>query len=145
MRLLECRARSARELRDRLRRRGAQAGVIDAVLAWLAAQGLVNDPVFARQWTESRLRTGHGRRRIALELRAKGIDGATIRSTLAETADPEQELAAALTLARRRAQSLRRLEPAAQRRRLHSLLLRRGYPHDVIERVLTRTVTDDGT
>lgn len=144
LRLLEFRARSRAELRQRLSRRGAGADAIEAALDRLAAQGYVNDEAFARQWTESRLRTGHGRRRIALELRVKGVAGGTIRETLETLADPEEETVAAARLARQRLRLLRRLEPAAQRRRLYGLLQRRGYAADVIERVLARVVHADG-
>lgn len=144
LRLLEDRARSRQELLQRLQRKGAAPSVIDAVLARLSAQGLVDDEAFARQWTESRLRTGHGRRRIALELRVKGIAGALIREALAEVAEPAQEAAAAERLARARRRLLRSLAPAVQRRRLYGFLQRRGYAGDVIERVLARLVGDDG-
>lgn len=143
LRLLEYRARSRQELAQRLRRKGAEPPVIERALARLTAQGLVDDEAFARQWTESRLRTGHGRRRIALELRVKGIAGATIRDALGELADPAHEAAAAERLARRRLRLLQRLEPAVQRRRLYGLLQRRGYAAEAIERVLARVVSDD--
>ena len=143
LRLLEFRARSRQELAQRLQRKGAVPSVIEAVLARLSAQGYVNDAVFARQWTESRLRTGHGRRRIALELRVKGIASATIRDALGELADPAREADAAERQVRQRLRLLRRLEPAAQRRRLYGFLQRRGYAADVIERVLARLVNND--
>ncbi len=143
LRLLEFRARSRAELRQRLSCRGAAADVIETALDRLAVQGYVNDEAFARQWTESRLRTGHGRRRIALELRIKGIAGGTIHETLETLIEAGDETEAALRLARQRLRLLRGMEPAVRRRRLYGLLQRRGYAADVIERVLTRLVSDD--
>ena len=143
LRLLKYRARSRQELAQRLQRNGVESAVIEEVLARLAAQGYVDDAAFARQWVESRLRTGHGRRRIALELRVKGIASATIRGTLTELADPAHETEAAGQQVRQRLRLLRGVAPAAQRRRLYALLQRRGYAADVIERVLARLVTDE--
>ena len=143
LRLLEYRARSRQELTQRLRRKGVEPPVIDETLARLTAQGYVNDEAFARQWVESRLRTGHGRRRIALELRVKGIASATIREALGELADAAHEAEAAGQLARARLRLWRGLAPAAQRRRVYGLLQRRGYAADVIERALARLVIDD--
>ncbi len=142
LRLLEYRARSRQELEQRLRRRGAPPDVIEQVLARLAQQGYVNDEQFAKQWAESRVRTGHGKRRIAVELRAKGIGTQTIRDTLSATAG-QQEFDAAWRLVSQRARAWRGLEPATIRRRLYGLLQRRGYTNDVIERVLTRIAPND--
>ena len=142
LRLLAHRARSRREIEQRLRRHGVAPETIEQTLVRLAGQGYVDDEQFARQWAESRVRTGHGRRRIAVELRAKGVATQTIRDTLAGT-DAQQEYEAARRLALQRLRAWRGLDAAAVRRRLYGWLQRRGYAGDVIEQVLARLAPDD--
>ena len=142
LRLLEHRARSAHELRQRLQRIGAPAGRISEALQRLSAMGYVDDGAFARQWTESRLRTGHGRRRIAQELHVKGVAPELIRRELDAQAPPAEELTGALEHARRRLRAWQRLPAAARQRRLQAFLQRRGFAVDVIEQVMERLVSE---
>ncbi len=72
--LLSRKAWTRRELRQRLRRRGAPDVVADAVVADLEGRGYVDDRAFARTWAESRARSRSvGSRRLVEELAAKGV------------------------------------------------------------------------
>ena len=84
------------------------------------------------------------RQELVQRLQRKGAAPSLIDAVLEEAADPAQEAAAAEGQVRQRLRLLRRLEPAAQRRRLYGFLQRRGYAADVIERALARVVSDDG-
>jgi regulatory protein len=137
--LLARRAWSARQLGARLIRRGAPEAVARGVVRELEGQGYVDDAAFARWWAEARAR---GRRvgsvRLRRELAARGIPRAlaeaAVEAAFAETGEAER----AFEAARRRLPALLRSAPARAPMRLRDHLLRRGYPADVVARVVRR-------
>jgi len=83
-------ARSRRELRARLAKKGVPDDLAERLLDRFAEVGLVDDEAFARSWVESRRRSrGLARRALAHELRRKGVDDETARTAL-DDVDPEQ-------------------------------------------------------
>jgi regulatory protein len=81
------------------------------------------------------------RRVLRHELRKKGIDDITIESAL-EQIDDDDEREAALRLAAKKIRSLSRYDEATQRRRLASMLMRRGYSSDVVAAVIAQVADD---
>lgn len=139
MRLLALRPRSAVELRQRLRQDGYNAGVTETVLAALQEVGLVDDREFARSWIASRMAGGGAsRRKLAWELRRKGIPEALIRELVTDGIDDETETEQARQLARRRSPPEAADQRADQRayQRLRDLLLRRGFEHETVRGVM---------
>ncbi len=135
LRLLGLRARSAAELKARLRREAFPEEVIAAVLSDLESASLVNDEEFARTWVASRQAAGGaGRRKLRWELRRKGISEDLIRQVLDAGTDDEAELRLAAQLAQRRLQG-QPPEPKTLAR-LRRLLLGRGFGFDTVEAVL---------
>lgn len=121
-------ARSRRELRDRLAKKGVPDELAERLLDRFTEVGLVDDEAFARSWVESRQRSrGLARRALAQELRRKGVDDETARTAL-DDLDPDREQQAARALVRKRLRSLRGLDQATATRRLAGLLARKGYP-----------------
>lgn len=138
--LLSRKAWTRRDLRDRLRRRGAPDAVADAVVADLEALGHVDDRAFAAGWAESRARgRALGSRRLREELLGKGVArplvDAAVRQAFAETDEASRALAAA----ERRLPLLRRAGPESAGRRLYDYLVRRGFPADIVRRVVRET------
>jgi regulatory protein len=137
LRLLARRARSAEELRRRLRTAGFEQNTIEAVLAELERVGLVDDEEFARLWVEDRRQGGQaGRRKLRWELRRKGISDDLIRASVDEAIDDETEVEQALVAARRRLGD----KPADVEAllRLRRYLLGRGYSYGTVEAALRR-------
>jgi len=135
LRLLALRPRSAVELRQRLCKDDYNAEVTEAVIAALQEVGLVDDREFARSWIASRQAGGGAsRRRLAWELRRKGISEALIRELVVDGIDDETETEQARQLARRRSPP----EAAEQRayQRLRELLLRRGFGYETVQVVM---------
>ena len=135
---------SRRDLTARLRRRGAPLEVAQAVVADLEAQGYVDDRAFARQWAEGRAsRRNLGSLRLKSELGQKGVPrplaDAAIRDAFRDAGEDER----ALEAARRRLPALRRKKAERAPARLRDYLLRRGYPADVVGRVLRRLLRVD--
>ncbi len=124
------RARSRRELADKLARKQVPAEVAARVLDRFEEVGLVDDEAFARLWVNDRgAGSGRGlaRRALAHELRTKGVADDTARDVLAAV-DPAEEEATARALVRKRLRSLQRVDTATATRRLVGLLARKGYP-----------------
>ena len=120
--------RTRAQLAETCRRRGAPESAVEAVLDRFGELGLVDDAAFARAWVDSR-HAGRGLARRALrhELRHRGVDDETAAQAL-EQVDDEAERQSAETLVRARLPGLARFDRATRRRRLHGLLVRRGYP-----------------
>lgn len=142
--MLALRSCSKKEIQDRLLRFHYLSGTIELVIYKLEKEGLLNDPVFARQWTESRMTQGkYGRTRIAYELRRKGISEDTVDEVMEET-NPEQELWSAYRLAEKSLKSVSsREEIIKQKRRIYSMLARRGFETDIIHQVMDRIFSDE--
>jgi regulatory protein len=139
--LLALRARSARDLRTALRRRGAVATDANAVVDQLQELGLVNDAAFARAVAQGRASaTGMSRRRVSQVLARKGIDARLADEATREVFEGVDETEAARAIAERRLRSLDRLDDAVRRRRLHAFLARRGFSSDVVRRVLEQVL-----
>ena len=88
MKYLAQRERSEQEIISRLRRSQYGEATIQKVLETLNLHELVSDGRFAEQWVHSRSRN-YGKRRIAQELRVKGITGQEAQAAL--DAVPEEE------------------------------------------------------
>ncbi len=113
-----------------------------AVVARLVEVGLVDDERFAVARAERLVRNGKSRRAIAVHLASKGIDPNTARAAI--STDPEDELRAALVLARRRRLGpfardegeLDREQARSSRQKALATLARAGFGMGVAERVL---------
>lgn len=136
--LLSRRARTERELRERLRKKGFADAPIDAVVRRLRELELIDDAQFARQWIATRQ---HLRPRGALalrqELRAHGLAPQIVEQALSEQIDAESERHACARVAR---SVLRRYAGEADwpsfQRKLGSYLLRRGFTFETIKPIL---------
>ena len=82
---MDCLARrehSVAELRRKLAARGFAGEEIDATLAGLARDGLVDDARFADAFVGARHRRGQGPARVRAELQQRGVAGETIGAAL---------------------------------------------------------------
>jgi regulatory protein len=136
--LLSYRSRSADELTRRLKRKGFEDEVAGETVERLGELRMVDDAAFAESFVRDRVRLRpHGRRRIASELRAKGVDADTARDAIAGVM--EREGATEVDLARAAAARWKprpNEDPAAARRRLAGFLARRGFAGDAVREVV---------
>ena len=139
LRLLAHRARSEREVRERLRRFPEE--VASEVVAALRSQGLLDDARFSSQWAESReARNPRSARLIARELLAKGVDGDLADEAVREIDDEESAYRACLKYSRIGG----RADPVAFQRRLLGYLRRRGFSQSVCRRAIGRLMDESG-
>ena len=141
LRLLAVRARSAAELRERLRRVGFAPDVAESVIANLADTELVDDAEFARSWVASRQAAGgFGKQKLRWELRRKGVAEKLIEAALEQAVSDETEDEQALTLAQKRLKG--EVEDARRLARVRRLLIGRGFGFDTVDRVMRRISSD---
>ncbi len=141
------RARSRRELADKLASRGVPDEIGVRLLDRFEEVGLVDDAAFARAWVSGRQSAkGLARRAIARELHRKGVDDEVAREALDEL-DPDAELDAARGLVRKKLRTLRGVDETTATRRLVGALARKGYPPglawSVVREELALTGADD--
>ena len=140
------RAMSRVMLITKLRQRGLDSGPAARIAEELAAAGMIDEKRFAENVAEVALaRRTHGTRRVALKLRAKGIDFRTAAQTVDRIAAESgyDARAVATDLARRKLRSLaRKPDPDARQRALYSLLARRGFDSDLCRDVVRQVLSE---
>ncbi len=133
---LSRRARSRGELAQLLQKKGVPVEIIDRLLDRLVAQKLIDDRVFAQEWSQLRHRSkGLSRRVLAQELRHKVIAPEVIEDALSHITH-DDEVIAARNLVAKKLRSLSRFDVEVKRRRVHALLARKGYSSRVISQAL---------
>lgn len=138
--LLDQRARSRKELRDRLVAADFEPEVVDTVVDDLAGVGLVDDEAFAKEWVRQRhARRGKSARALNLELKEKGVEAAD-RAIALEQITEESEEVVARQVAEKKVRTLKRV-PADRHerdkflRRIVGTLARRGYNQELVMRI----------
>lgn len=128
--------RTCSQLAAALAARRVPAEAAQLVLDRFTEVGLIDDAAFADAWVGTRHRGRHlARRALREELRARGVDSCTIEGALSQVG-VDDELRAAQDLVARRLPGLASLPLPVQRRRLESLLGRRGYSAGLADRVI---------
>lgn len=136
-RYLSIRSRSRLELERKLGEKGFSGSVVQTVLAGLERLGYVNDRAFASEWARSRVGLrGFGRRRIAQQLREKGVSGDAIDEALPGIFEHSPEIDIARREAEKKLKTLNRFDPQVRRRRLAGFLERKGFSSEIIRSIL---------
>jgi regulatory protein len=125
------RARSERELRDRLRRYGYGEETVGSVVGRLKELGYLDDEEFARLAVGEKARR-YGPRRVLDELRKSGVDAELAQGVVDEHFAGRSELEEASSAAARR---YNRGGSNAEARRVYGFLMRRGYSTEVCAEV----------
>ena len=140
---LAARARSKREIEQKLLQAGYRPCTVEMVIYKLEREKLLDDADFARQWAESRSNHKMGRGRIAQELRRKGISQEEAEEALS-VIDDEEQLSGAVALA---AKAAARLKPGEDMRkaanRIAGMLARRGYSWDIAKEAIRQALSDE--
>lgn len=137
------RPHSAKEVKDYLYRKtrerrtktgemrpGVSTEVTTRVFDRLLEKGYVNDESFARYWVENRSQAkGVSRRKLQLELRAKGIEAGVIERQLTESVRSDDDEIQKVIAKKQR------LYP--DRQKFMQYLMRQGFSYDSITRALS--------
>ena len=133
---LNKRDRTIDEVGGMLLGKRVEPGVADQVVTELIELGYLDDARYAERFAEDRRRLdGWGSERIARRLRELGVDREHVDAAVSAQ-DPEEEMAAALELLRRRCPDPP--QTRAERDRALGILVRRGYAPDLAFDALRR-------
>ena len=135
---LAYRARTAKEVHDRLISKGFCPDVAESVVERFTELGYINDSNFARQYANGRVRNkGYGPRRIQQELRRKGVASQHIQEALDQSVLEVDPFDSALKAGEKRwARLSNESNPMKRRKKLQDFLARRGFGFDTIRKVL---------
>jgi len=134
LKLLSYRARSRKEMAEKLQQKGFGSGQIEDLIKLLEAAGLINDRTLAADLLRYAVeRKSLGAKGIRMFLARRGIDRELIEKTMAAH-PPESEAHAALEFAEKKLRTLKKYPPDIVRRRLWGMLQRRGFSSEVIHK-----------
>ena len=135
-------ARSAKDIESTLRRKGYVPPAVEAIVARLIENGLIDDARFARRMAEVQSKKPTGLYAFKRKLRAKGISDDDAEEALSAFDDAQQRDAALMA-----AQTLYRKYAALPRRearaKLSQALARRGFPWDAVSAAVDDLVGDE--
>lgn len=134
--LLSRREHTRQELRRRLAPFAESAEELDSLLDELAASHWQSDTRFAEQFANSRRRK-YGTRRVAMEMRERGVDSDTIKSVLAD----QNDLPAARSLWLKKFGQP--ASDAAGRAKQIRFLASRGFSMDIIRQAMSGSDDSD--
>ena len=140
---LAARARSKREIEQKLLLAGYRPCTVEMVIYKLQRENLLDDSDFARQWVESRQHHKLGRSRIAQELRRKGVSQEDAEDAMSIIED-EDQLSGAVALAKKAAARIKPDEDIRKAtNRIAAMLARRGYSWDITKEAIRQAVSDE--
>ncbi len=140
MDLLARREHGRVELTRKLRQRGAPPELIEPALDRLAQEGLLSESRYLESFVSSRARAGYGPLRIREELVQRGLSRADIEQALRDSGINWREQ---LEEAWRRKFAGQRPSEARERAQQGRFLSYRGYPLDLIGRLLRGALDGD--
>jgi len=129
LKLIGYRERSMREVEIRMRRKGCNEKLIKEILENLKFCDLINDKRFAREWTQSRIKRGYGKRKIVFELREKGVEEEIIKKIMKEVYAKVDEKQIAIEAIKRKKISLE------EKTKVYRFLVGRGFAFEIINEI----------
>lgn len=139
--LLSFRARSEKEIYDRMLQKGYEPSVIANTIHYLKEQRYLNDKDFAEMFIKDKFELNrYGRNRIKTELLKKGVSKKLVNDLMEEVIHPDREYETARELAEKKMKSYQRDSKNAQHRKLSGFLLRRGYSYDIVSKVVKELI-----
>ena len=147
---LSYRARSEKEVREKLVLKKAPAEIIERIIASLKEHKFLNDVEFARQFIEQRLRfKPKSLRIIKMELKQKGVDQEIIDEAFVNLQKNSEEdislndLEYAKKLVERKIDKYRDLPRQIVYQKLGAFLARRGFDWDTIKKSIDDALTHE--
>ncbi len=135
-RLLKIRERSIKEITDKLKSKNYSNQEINAAIIFFKDNNLLNDKRFAQQWIQWRLSKPFGLKRIAIELKIKGIAPETIQEELKSAKETINEEKMVRDLIECRLPKYKNIERSKVLQRLYGYLSRRGFSPMIINKIL---------
>lgn len=136
MSYLSFKARTEKEIVDKLKQKGYNDNSIEYALNKLKEYNLIDDYAYGKAYIQDRQNFKKaGKRLIKQELILKGIDKELIDQLIEENVDEEEEYRRAIEIAEKKIKSLKGKDRNTIYRRLSGLLARKGYSFDIISKI----------
>ncbi|UJF35408.1 regulatory protein RecX [Paenibacillus hexagrammi] len=130
------RPHSAVEIKRKLKESGFEEVIITWACERLQEQNYVNDEQFAKMWSEHRIYSQKkGRNWVKQELQQKGVQKEIVQEAI-QAIDPEEEYHGAYKLGHNK-WKLTSGSLLDKKRKTAAFLLRRGYTHSIVNKVLS--------
>lgn len=130
--LLSYRMRTRREMSQRLARKGWEERIVEIVIERLVDEKLLDDEAFGTSWVTSRnLLKPTSKRKLALELRQKGLDSDAVEVALADVSREDQIEAIKTIIAKKQ-----KLARYADQQVLIRYLASQGFSYDLVKAAL---------
>lgn len=137
--ILSYRQRSIKELREKLKEKGYDSLFIEKAIDYCSEQNYLNDEEFSISYIKDKQYLNKlGSKRIKYELINKGVSKDIIDEVL--QVNPEYEFNIALDLANKKLSSYKNDDRNSIYRKLGGFLQRKGYPFDIIKKVLDQVL-----
>ena len=141
IRYLIYRDRSRNEIACYLKRKKFSADAVDETLAFLEDNDYINDQRFALQFGRSRIENKKvGKLRLERELKAKGLESATISEALNSLYEEFDERKIAMVCAKKKLEASSSNDIKKERGRLAKFLERKGFDSNLVYQVVTQLV-----
>lgn len=139
LKLLTQKSRSRWEMHRLLAKRCEQQALINAVLDKCIAHGYLDDVKYALQLARHHVeRKRQGRRRVAQELRARGLSDPVVEGAIEEVFGPVDETTLLRRALEAKLKSASRAWDAKKTKKVYDQLVRAGFNTDLILRELRR-------
>jgi len=142
IRLFNRRIYSEKDIRAKLKKKRYQENIIEDVVVELKQSSLIDDYLFTKAFVHDRLNLKpKGSFQIAYELKNKGISKTIIDKVFSEEGVVQGDFDRASALAKKKLLSLKNIKDKKTiKRRLYNSLLIRGFPYEVIKKVLEELI-----
>lgn len=145
LRYLSYRDRTEKEVADHLAKKDFEVSAIASTLEELKRLGYINDERFALNWGRFRMEEKNiGRRRLAMEMKARGLKDDTVERALDTLATEIDEWDLALRAGQKKMSTLGGVDGGTQRRRLAHYLQRRGFATGTVFKVVRELAPHGG-
>ncbi len=140
LRLLASSPKSEAELRKRLTQKGFPSAPIEQALQNLRGKGVLSDENYAQDLLTNLFRIkGEGRRRIAFEMKRRGLSQKTQNLVLSKITEKD-EIDKAFEIARNKFASFKSVDEQKQKKRLYDFLMRKGYDFGIAKEVTEKVI-----
>ena len=140
IRYLVYRDRSRHEITCYLKGKGFSANAVGEALAFLEDNDYVNDPRFALQFGRSRIENKKvGKLRLERELKAKGLESATISGALNSLYEEFNERKIAMVCAKKKLKTSSSNDIKKARGRLAKFIERKGFASSLVYQMVTQS------
>ena len=133
LKFLKVRDRSEQEILARLRKDNFTDETIQKTLGYLKSVRLVDDRQFTRKWIETRLGKPFGLKRIAFELKEKGIDEQLIAEEFSRLKNDYSEEKTVRQIIQEYCEKHKGMEKEIVKQKLTGYLANRGFHEEIID------------